>query len=130
MLYWHNENVLSLRSILIVEAERRLLNRSDKALTSLTGYAGGKSLGDRGNVCYHNLQFIADYGRLGHGEVVGMKIPISSIGDFAKEYFSLYSPTNERVDPGDVGPEYRSVNLHKSASVVHKVPFLRIYLFI
>ena len=112
LVYWHNENVLSLRSILTVEAERRLLNRSDKELTSLTGYAGGKGLGDRGNVCYHNLQFIADYGRLGHAEVVGMKIPMSSIGDFAKEYFSLYSPTNERVDPGDVGPEYRSVNLH------------------
>ena len=39
-----------------------------------------------------------------------MKIPESSIGDFAREYFSLFSPSNERVDPGDVGPEYRCVS--------------------
>ena len=43
-------------------------------------------------VCYHNFSGIADYGKLGHGEVVGMTIPESSIGDFAKEYFSLFSP--------------------------------------
>uniref|UniRef100_A0A7S4NE84 Peptide-methionine (S)-S-oxide reductase n=2 Tax=Odontella aurita TaxID=265563 RepID=A0A7S4NE84_9STRA len=60
-------------------------------------------------VCYHNLQFVADYGKLGHGEVVGMTIPESSIGDFAKEYFSYFAPNGERVDPGDRGGEYRSL---------------------
>ena len=34
---------------------------------------------------------VADYGKYGHGEVVGMKIPQSSIGDFAKEYFDLFT---------------------------------------
>ena len=103
-----------------MDAERRLLKRSDKELTSLAGYAGGTKLGDQGRVCYHNLQMIADYGRLGHGEVVGMKIPESSIGEFAKEYFALFSPQNERVDPLDIGPEYRLVPLDGS-----KVPCTR-----
>ena len=92
-----------------VEAERKLLGRGDKELTSLTGYAGGKSTDKEGRVCYHNFQSIADYGKLGHGEVVGMKIPDSSIGDFAKEYFDLFTPKGERVDPMDRGGEYRSL---------------------
>ena len=92
-----------------VEAERKLLGRGDKELTSLTGYAGGKSTDKEGRVCYHNFQSIADYGKLGHGEVVGMKIPDSSIGDFAKEYFGLFTPKAERVDPMDRGGEYRSL---------------------
>ncbi len=52
-------------------------------LTSLCSY---------GKVCYHNFMGVADYGKLGHGEVVGMRIPASSIGDFAKEYFDLFTP--------------------------------------
>lgn len=92
-----------------VEAERKLLGRGDKELTSLTGYAGGKSTDKEGRVCYHNFQSIADYGKLGHGEVVGMKIPDSSIGDFSKEYFALFTPKGERVDPMDRGGEYRSL---------------------
>lgn len=92
-----------------MEAERKLLGRDDKGLTSLTGYAGGKSTDKEGRVCYHNFQSIADYGKLGHGEVVGMKIPDSSIGDFAKEYFDLFTPKGERVDPMDRGGEYRSL---------------------
>ena len=38
------------------------------------------------------MQRVADYGSLGHGEVVGMNIPQSKIGDFAELYFSLYNP--------------------------------------
>jgi hypothetical protein len=38
------------------------------------------------------MQRIADYGKLGHGEVVGVNIPQSKIGDFAELYFSLYNP--------------------------------------
>ena len=46
----------------------------------------------KNKVCYHNFMGVADYGKLGHGEVVGMRIPQSSIGDFAKEYFDLFTP--------------------------------------
>lgn len=101
--FWHIQHEF-------VEAERKYLKRSDAELTSRTGYAGGKSTDKEGRVCYHNLLSVADYGKLGHGEVVGMRIPESQIGNFAKEYFSYFNPkTGERVDPGDKGGEYRSL---------------------
>mmetsp|Transcript_7430 Transcript_7430/g.10087 ORF Transcript_7430/g.10087 Transcript_7430/m.10087 type:complete len:266 (-) Transcript_7430:179-976(-) len=100
--FWHIQHEF-------VEAERKLLGRSDEQLTSRTGYAGGTKADKEGRVCYHNFQGVADYGKLGHGEVVGMRIPTSSIGDFAKEYFSYFSSKGERVDPMDRGGEYRSL---------------------
>jgi peptide methionine sulfoxide reductase MsrA len=100
--YWHIQHEF-------VEAERRFLSRADSELTSRTGYAGGTATDKEGRVCYHNFQGVADYGKLGHGEVVGMRIPQTSIGDFAKEYFSLFTEKGERVDPGDKGGEYRSL---------------------
>lgn len=76
----------------------------------MAGYAGGKSTDKEGRVCYHNFQGVADYGKLGHSEVVGMTIPQNKIEDFAELYFSLYNPkTKERVDPQDIGGEYRSL---------------------
>lgn len=83
--FWHIQHEF-------VEAERALLGRSDAELTSLTGYAGGNALGSEGRVCYHNLRGIADYGKLGHGEVVGLKLPPNKIVDFSKVYFSLFDP--------------------------------------
>lgn len=101
--YWHIQHEF-------VEAERLILQRDDGQLTSRTGYAGGKKLGTEGRVCYHNYQGLADYGKLGHAEVVGMKIPENKVEDFAKVYFDLFDPTTgERVDPQDKGSEYRSL---------------------
>lgn len=102
--YWHIQHEF-------VEAERSILGRNDRTLTSRTGYAGGTKLGTSDRlVCYHNYQGIADYSKLGHAEVVGMNIPEGSIEAFAKVYFGLFNPeTGERVDPQDKGPEYRSL---------------------
>lgn len=101
--FWHIQHEF-------VQAERDLLGRQDNQLTSMAGYAGGKSTGPEGKVCYHNMQMVADYGRLGHGEVVGMEIPEKSIADFARVYFSLFDQrTKDRVDPQDRGGEYRSL---------------------
>ena len=69
-----------------------MLGRNDHQLTAAAGYAGGKTAGPEGRVCYHNFQGAPDYGKLGHGEVVGMDIPQSKIGDFADLYFSLFDP--------------------------------------
>jgi peptide methionine sulfoxide reductase MsrA len=56
------------------------------------------------------MQGVADYGKLGHGEVVNMKLPTNRIADFCSVYFSLYDPrTKDRVDPLDRGGEYRSL---------------------
>jgi len=99
--FWHIQNEF-------IKAERRLLGRKDIELTSRTGYAGGTKVDSKGRVCYHNLNFAGDYGRMGHAEVVGITIPESKIGDFAQVYFSLFDPNNgDRVDPGDKGREYR-----------------------
>ena len=81
--FWHVQHEFVL-------AERNLLNRKDSELTSCTGYAGGFKTDNEGRVCYHNFQSIADYGKLGHGEVVGMSIPEDKVGDFAVEYFKLF----------------------------------------
>jgi hypothetical protein len=54
-----------------------------------------------------------DYGKLGHAEVVSMKVPAETYGDFARLYFSLFVPFGrdllDRNDPMDKGPEYRSL---------------------
>lgn len=100
--FWHVQHEFVL-------AERNLLGRKDNELTSLTGYAGGLKADSEGRVCYHNFQSVADYGKLGHGEVVGMKIPSASIEDFAVEYFKLFVGEGERVDVMDKGGEYRSL---------------------
>jgi hypothetical protein len=80
-----------------IQAERTILGRTDPSqYTSLAGYAGGTRTDANGRVCYHNLLGVADYGKLGHGEVVGMNLPSSSntdaVVEFAKFYFTLFNP--------------------------------------
>ena len=99
--FWHVQHEF-------VEAERKILGRSDKELTSRAGYAGGNTKGKQ--PCYHNIQGKNDYGKFGHGEVVGMSIPASKYGAFAEEYFKLLGPDGSRPDQGgDRGPEYRNL---------------------
>ena len=61
----------------------------------------------RAHAC-HKCQ-VADYGKLGHAEAVGMRIPKASVRDFAREYFQLFDKKGDRPDKGDRGPEYRSI---------------------
>ena len=81
--FWHIQHEF-------IAAEREILGRGDQELSSLAGYAGGTKTDKEGRVCYHNFQFMADYGKLGHGEVVGMTIPEANLVDFAKVYFDLF----------------------------------------
>jgi len=101
--FWHVQHEF-------VEAEKKILGRSDAQLTSLAGYAGGKAGMRDDKVCYHNAMQVADYGGLGHGEVVGMKIPASKFGEFAQEYCKLFDKNGKRPDQdGDRGLEYRNL---------------------
>lgn len=101
--FWHVQHEF-------VEAERRILKRSDSELTARAGYAGGKAGALDGKVCYHNAANLADYGTLGHGEVVRLNIPPSSFSEFAKEYFNLFDKKGDRPDQfGDRGSEYRNL---------------------
>jgi peptide methionine sulfoxide reductase MsrA len=102
--FWHMQHEF-------IQAERDLLGRDlDTQLSATAGYAGGTKTDGQGRVCYHNFQNVADYGRLGHGEVVGLTLPSDKIAEFGKVYFSLLDPkTKDRVDPMDRGAEYRSL---------------------
>ncbi|KAK1746979.1 hypothetical protein QTG54_002323 [Skeletonema marinoi] len=92
--FWHVQHEF-------VEAERKILGRSDDQITSRAGYAGGKAGALDGKVCYHNAGNVADYGKLGHAEVVSMRIPSSKFYDFADGF---------RPDQfGDRGTEYRNL---------------------
>lgn len=93
-----------------VEAERALLGRADEELSARAGYAGGRAGSVGGKVCYHNAASIADYGQLGHAEVVSLRIPPSSFEAFAVEYFKLFDKDGFRPDQfGDKGSEYRNL---------------------
>lgn len=107
--FWHVQHEF-------VETEKKVLNRNDDQLTSVTGYAGSTRLGkdtnrptSKGLVCYHNMMGVGDYGSLGYGEVVQVTVPEESYPAFAKEYFSLFGSDLERPDKGDRGSEYRSL---------------------
>ncbi|KAL3780670.1 hypothetical protein ACHAW5_001870 [Stephanodiscus triporus] len=102
--FWHVQHEF-------VEAERKILGRSDSELTSRAGYAGGKAgSSPDGRVCYHNAQNVADYGKLGHAEVVSLRIPSSRFEDFAAEYCKLFDKDGYRPDQlGDRGSEYRNL---------------------
>merc|ERR1740124_1700886 len=101
--FWHVQHEF-------VEAERNILGRKDNQITARAGYAGGTAGALDGKVCYHNAASIADYGKLGHAEVVGLKIPPSKFKEFAVEYFKLFDKKGDRPDQaGDRGSEYRSL---------------------
>ncbi len=101
--FWHVQHEF-------VEAERKILGRSDDEITSRAGYAGGKAGALDGKVCYHNAANIADYGKLGHAEVVSLRIPANKFYDFAVEYCNLFDKDGFRPDQfGDRGAEYRNL---------------------
>ena len=84
--FWHLQHSVAV-------FERDMLGRGGSQLKCKAGYAGGKKGADKeGRVCYHNLNNIADYGKLGHGEVVGLELPPDRIVDVAKLYFSQFDP--------------------------------------
>mmetsp|Transcript_13376 Transcript_13376/g.35933 ORF Transcript_13376/g.35933 Transcript_13376/m.35933 type:complete len:385 (+) Transcript_13376:45-1199(+) len=101
--FWHVQHEF-------VEAEKRILGRSDSEMTALVGYAGGRGGARDGKVCYHNALGISEYSSLGHAEVVRMRVPSSKFGLFAEEYFKLFDKDGNRPDQfGDRGPEYRNL---------------------
>ena len=108
--FWHVQHEF-------VEAERKILGRKDKELTSRAGYAGGNN--GKVQPCYHNLQGKNDYGKLGHAEVVGMKIP-PSYEDF-ESILSCSGLTAGRPVRRP-GPEYRNLIGCRQGE-----PFIKVY---
>mmetsp|Transcript_24643 Transcript_24643/g.58301 ORF Transcript_24643/g.58301 Transcript_24643/m.58301 type:complete len:366 (+) Transcript_24643:94-1191(+) len=100
--FWHVQHEF-------VEAEKTILGRSDKQVTSRAGYAGGNLGMKDGKVCYHNFAQVSDYGKLGHAEVVSLRIPESKFKDFAIEYCRLFKKGMRPDQLGDRGLEYRNL---------------------
>ncbi|CAK9050572.1 unnamed protein product [Durusdinium trenchii] len=94
--------------------------RNDTEVTSLVGYAGGRFQSPSGAVCYHGWPG-TDYSRLGHAEAVSIELDTATgelarkqVAALAKDYFehgfqSLPDGRRQRLDPQDVGAEYRNV---------------------
>jgi hypothetical protein len=99
--FWHVQHEL-------VELEMSFFNREGASITARTAYAGGTRLGPEGALCYHNFADVADYGALGHTEVVSLMVPETSVGAVAAKFWEL-CPEGTRADPQDRGGEYRSV---------------------
>lgn len=89
-------------------AEQKILGRDGGSFTSVVGYAGGSKTGSEGKVCYHNLLLDSDYGRLGHTEVVAVRVPDDRLLFFCEQYLRLFNSAGVRADPQDRGGEYRS----------------------
>jgi len=98
--FWHVQHEF-------IKEEITSLCRQDSQLSARTAYAGGLRT-DGGLVCYHNSEDKADYGTLGHSEVVALDIPEDEFEAFAGRFWSL-CPGGRRQDAQDTGGEYRSV---------------------
>eukprot|EP00283_Hemiselmis_rufescens_P023113 CAMPEP_0173448630 /NCGR_PEP_ID=MMETSP1357-20121228/41140_1 /TAXON_ID=77926 /ORGANISM="Hemiselmis rufescens, Strain PCC563" /LENGTH=297 /DNA_ID=CAMNT_0014415161 /DNA_START=26 /DNA_END=919 /DNA_ORIENTATION=- len=99
--FWHVQHE-------VTEAERKILGRKQDEYTAVVGYAGGTKTGKDGKVCYHNLLMDSDYGRMGHTEVVVVKVPKSKVSAFADLLIPRLFVKGIRADPQDRGGEYRS----------------------
>lgn len=101
--FWHVQHEF-------VAAEKTILGRSDSEITSRAGYAGGRAGAKHGKVCYHNAAQVADYGALGHAEVVRLEIPPVAFPALATEYTKLFNRKGYRPDQlQDRGGEYRNL---------------------
>ncbi|CAK0834366.1 unnamed protein product [Prorocentrum cordatum] len=112
--FWHTQY-----DVVMVEQGSAFGNRTDGEVTALVGYAGGLYESQSGSVCYHGLPH-TDYGRLGHAEAVSVTIDAASGADasaqisaLAEAYFEHGFQTvdgrRQRLDPQDMGAEYRNV---------------------
>mmetsp|Transcript_159049 Transcript_159049/g.290075 ORF Transcript_159049/g.290075 Transcript_159049/m.290075 type:complete len:249 (+) Transcript_159049:44-790(+) len=101
--FWHVQHEF------ITNFESRLLGRAGLNFTAFAGYAGGTEVGEDGLVCYHNGKGIADYGEMGHAEVVSLAVDPSNFKAAAEFFFDNVCPGGLRADPQDVGTEYRSL---------------------
>lgn len=89
-------------------------NRSDAAVTALAGYAGGAYESPRSTACYGGRVY-DDYAKLGHAEAVSVQVDAPNatrqVAALLESYFEhgFKGKRRGRLDPQDVGAEYRNV---------------------
>merc|ERR1711966_52815 len=99
--FWHVQHEL-------IVAENKILGRDANTYTAVAGYAGGTKVGSDSKVCYHNMMGDSDYGKMGHTEVVAVKIPNDRLLFFMEAFLNLFDARGIRADPQDAGGEYRT----------------------
>ena len=110
--FWHVQHDV------VTRVEEGALGRmADRELSAFTGYAGGLRASNDGKVCYHSGALFgnadnADYGALGHAEVVSLALDVSNAtlaARVAQIFFDSTCVGGVRRDLQDVGAEYRSL---------------------
>ena len=104
-----------------VKTEQQKLGRSDKDISAVGGYAGGRKTSPSGKVCYYYTNELDTiYEKLGHAEVVQVQLRDGESGmskedqfrEYARTYFSefnkLRNGSMQRQDPQDAGAGYRN----------------------
>ena len=95
--------------------EQTALNRTVPELPAVSGYAGSKSAGTHGEVCYYNAAMQSVYSELGHAEAVQVLLEPWMVGDAARVFFDgggfeeLSPGVWAREDIADPGPGYRAI---------------------
>lgn len=82
------------------------LGRREGDITSVTGYAGGKRVGELDRICYSGWLGAPDHVSLGHSQVVQVSVPVEKIKDFVQLY--LDEGVSKRK-MSEKGPQYRAV---------------------
>lgn len=143
--FWHTQYDLV---VLEQDEQGPFAGRNDTDVTSLVGYAGGNYQSPSGAVCYHGWPH-TDYGRLGHAEAVSITLDaisgptaraqVAAVASFFFDhgFVSLDDGRRQRLDPQDMGAEYRNViglpggmdNAELwpifAAANIHKMPLIR-----
>lgn len=109
--FWHVQHDV------VTRIEEAVLGRSaERELSAFTGYAGGLRVSNDGRVCYHSGALIgkdnADYGVLGHAEVVSLALDVTNAtvaARVAQIFFDATCVGGVRRDTQDWGSEYRSL---------------------
>lgn len=107
--FWHVQHDV------VTRVEQAVLGRSaDRELSAFTGYAGGLRASSDGKVCYHSglMPSSADYGELGHAEVVSLALNLTDavvMAHVAQIFFDTTCVGGVRRDTQDWGAEYRSL---------------------
>mmetsp|Transcript_8500 Transcript_8500/g.17046 ORF Transcript_8500/g.17046 Transcript_8500/m.17046 type:complete len:249 (-) Transcript_8500:3-749(-) len=113
-VYFGNGCFFHTQHSFVNQLEKLILKRSGSDITALAAYAGGLDDPSTEDLCYHNADSYADYGELGHAEVVSMTLDDSdSVKEAAKVFFLDFKELEPgqwtRQDVFDRGTEYRAV---------------------
>lgn len=109
-VYFGNGCFFHQQHVMVLDFEKKYLNRTGSSITSVSAYGGGEKSAE---LCYHNPTNTFDYGKLGHAEVVSLAIPTTALQAASTVYFNAFTELTPGVwtrhDFADMGGEYRAI---------------------